>query len=57
MSRRIEAPSDGLFSQVRGILSALINTRCNQACQVDRELMAMRTDLIRQSGWGAAGIH
>ena len=56
MSRHIETPSGTLLSKARGKLRALLNTRCTKACQVDRELMALRTDLTRHSGWGAAGI-
>ncbi len=43
----------------RFLLLALINTRCTGACQVDRELMTLRTtspDLTGHSGWSAAGV-
>ena len=56
MSHLIRASSARLSATVRGILRALRNTRCTKACQVDRELMTLRTDLTRQSGWSAAGI-
>jgi hypothetical protein len=56
MSRRIRASSAKLSAKARGMWRALRNTRCTKACQVDRELMSLRTDLTRQSGWSAAGI-
>ncbi len=56
MSRLIRASSASLFAKARGLVRALRNTRCTKACQVDRELMTLRTDLTRHSGWSAAGI-
>jgi len=56
MSRPIRASSASLSVKARGMLRALLNTRCTRACQVDRELMALRTDLTRNAGWSAAGI-
>ena len=38
------------------MLRALRNIRCTKACQVDRELRTLRTDLTRNAGWSAAGI-
>jgi hypothetical protein len=56
MSRLIRASSASLSAKARGMLRALRNTRCTRACQVDRELMTLRTDLTRNAGWGATGI-
>ena len=56
MSRLIRASSASLIAKARGMLRALRNTRCTKACQVDRELMTLRTDLTRNAGWGAGGI-
>ena len=56
MARLIRASSASLSAKARSILRALRNTRCTKACQVDRELMTMRSDLTRHSGWSAAGI-
>jgi hypothetical protein len=53
MSRLIRDSSASLSAKARGMLRALRNTpRCTKACQVDRELMTLRTDLTRHSGWG-----
>ena len=56
MSRLLRASSVSLFPKVRGMLRTLRDFRCTKACQVDRELMTLRTDLTRHSGWGATGI-
>jgi hypothetical protein len=56
MSRLIRASSARLSAKARGMLRALRNTRCTRACQVDRELMTLHTDLTRNAGWGATGI-
>ena len=56
MSRFIRASSASLCAKAQGMMRALRNTRCTSACQVDRELMAMRTDLTRNAGWSVAGI-
>jgi hypothetical protein len=56
MSHFIRASSARLSARARGMLRALGNARCTKACQVDRELMTLRTDLTRKSGWSAAGI-
>ena len=56
MARLIRASSASLSAKARSILRALRNTRCTKACQVDRELMTLRSDLTRHSGWSAAGI-
>ncbi len=54
------APNPSLLSKSLcdgpGHVAALRDTRCTRACQVDRELMAMRTDLTRDAGWSVAGI-
>ena len=56
MSSLIRASSASLYAKARGMLRAFGITRCTRACQVDRELMAMRTDLTRNGGWSVAGI-
>jgi hypothetical protein len=56
MSHFIRASSARLSARARGMLRALGNARCTKACQVDRELVTLRTDLTRKSGWSAAGI-
>ena len=56
MSRLIRASSAGLSAKVRGRLRALRNMpRCTKACQIDRELMTMRTNLSRRVHTGSAG--
>jgi|RhiMetdeSRZDD1v2_1073273.scaffolds.fasta_scaffold28093_5 hypothetical protein len=56
MSSLIRASSASLSAKARSMLRVLRNTHCTRACQVDRELMTMRTDLTRNAGWGAGGI-
>ena len=56
MSRLIRVSLASFFAKVRGVLRALRDTRCTKACQVDRELMTLRTDLTGHSGWGCGGI-
>lgn len=56
MSRLIRVSTASLAAKIRGTLRSLRDTRCTRACQVDRELMTLRTDLTRHSGWSAAGI-
>ena len=56
MSRFIRSSSAGLSAKVRSTLRAPLRTRCTRACQLDRELMTLRTELTRHSGWSAAGI-
>lgn len=56
MSRLIRVSSASVSARVSGMLRALRGTRCTKACQVDRELMTLRNDLTRHSGWSAAGI-
>ena len=56
MSRLIRSSTASLAEKIRGTLRSLRDTRCTKACQVDRELMTLRTDLTRHSGWSAAGI-
>jgi len=56
MSRFIRSSSSGLSAKVRSALRTLLRTRCTRACQLDRELMTLRTELTRHSGWSAAGI-
>jgi hypothetical protein len=56
MFRLMREFSATLSASVRGMLLALGNVRCTRACQVDRELMSLRTDLTGRSGWGAAGM-
>jgi hypothetical protein len=56
MSRLIRASSAVLSAKARAMWRTLPTTRCTKACQVDRELMTLRTDLTRQSGWSAAGV-
>ena len=56
MSRLIRVSTASLAAKIRGALRSLRDTRCTRACQVDRELMTLRTDLTRHSGWSAAGI-
>ncbi|MGC4111307.1 MAG: hypothetical protein QM747_12955 [Nocardioides sp.] len=56
MSHLIRASSVGPFAMVRGLFRRLRDVQCTQACQVDRELMSLRTVLTQQSGWSAAGM-
>ncbi len=56
MSRLVRASSASLYAKARRMLLALRSARCTKACAVDRELMTLRTDLTRHSGWSAAGI-
>jgi hypothetical protein len=56
MSSLIRASSASLSAKARSMLRVLRNTHCTRACQVERELMTMRTDLTRNAGWGAGGI-
>ena len=56
MSPLIRASSASLSAKVRRMVRTLLDTRCTKACQVDRELMTLRTDLTRHAGWSAAGI-
>jgi hypothetical protein len=56
MFRLMRDFSARLSANGRGMLLALGNVRCTRACQVDRELMSLRTDLTGRSGWGAAGM-
>jgi hypothetical protein len=51
MVRLIRASSAGRSAKARRIIRAL-RKGCAQARLADRELMAMRTDLSRHSGWG-----
>jgi tRNA C32,U32 (ribose-2'-O)-methylase TrmJ len=51
MSRLIRASSASRSAEARRVLRALRKS-CTQARLTDRELMAMRTNLSRHSGWG-----
>jgi hypothetical protein len=53
MSRVIQASSASRSAKVRRTLRALRKS-CTQASLTDRELMAMRTNLNRHSGWGCS---
>ena len=57
MSRLIGASSASLSTRARGMLRALRNKpRCTKACQIDRELMTLRTNLARHAGFGSTGV-
>jgi hypothetical protein len=45
-----------ISAKAREMWRALFDSRCTTACQVDRELLTLRTDLTVRSGWSAAGI-
>jgi hypothetical protein len=51
MSRLIRASSASRFAKARRVVRAHRKS-CTQARLTDRELMAMRTNLSRHSGWG-----
>jgi hypothetical protein len=51
MSRLIPASSASRSAKARRVLRALRKS-CTQARLTDRDLMAMRTNLSRHSGWG-----
>lgn len=53
MSRLIRASSASRSTKARRMLRALRKT-CTEARLTDRELMAMRTNLSRHSGWGCS---
>lgn len=56
MSRLIRASLASFSAKGGRMLRALRDARCTKACKVDRELMTLRTDLTRHSGWSAAGM-
>ena len=56
MARLIRISTASLSARARGTFRALRDARCNEACHIDRELMTLRTDLTRHSGWSAAGV-
>jgi hypothetical protein len=56
MARLIRASFLVCSTAVRQAFGSLCNNRCADACQLDLELMRLRTNLTQQSGWSAAGI-
>lgn len=56
MSHLRPASPSSLRARARSMLRAWCRGHCTSACQVDRELMTLRTDLTRTSGWSAAGV-
>lgn len=56
MARLIPASFATASARAVRVIQSLCDRRCAEACQLDLDLMMLRTNLTRHSHWSAAGI-